>query len=359
MPFDAPRTAACDQRWPTICFRARGSARSPGSNHMETPSPYTMFGVKASAKAAPLRRRPRSPMPSTTRCGRSGLNSCTRRSRRAGWSRPFSRRVPRKERLHESGSRFAYERPSDLKRRTWPDGQDGRRYQIIAGGQSLGPMLNLRLVEPDLIVDITGLSELKQAGRSGDELVIGALRHPWRHRGWANTRRHPRRHAAGLPVTSPIGRSAIAARSADRSVMPIPRRTGFRLCRRWEQRSRCAALKGFVHLAIEDFVTGRAGIRAAARRDRRGRAGAGHGRPSARWGYVKACRKKGEFAHAIAAVLIDPEAATARAVIGALDAVPVVLGDGRGAFWRAGGAATSSAIRSASSRCDPDQGGRR
>src|SRR5260370_20849005 len=46
--------------------------------------------------------------------------------------------------------------------------------KIIAGGQSLGPMLNLRLVEPDLIVDISGLSELKQAERRGDELVIGA-----------------------------------------------------------------------------------------------------------------------------------------------------------------------------------------
>jgi len=46
--------------------------------------------------------------------------------------------------------------------------------KIIAGGQSLGPMLNLRLVEPDLIVDISGLSELKQAEGSSDELVVGA-----------------------------------------------------------------------------------------------------------------------------------------------------------------------------------------
>ena len=46
--------------------------------------------------------------------------------------------------------------------------------KIMAGGQSLGPMLNLRLVQPDLIIDITGLAELKHAERSGDELVIGA-----------------------------------------------------------------------------------------------------------------------------------------------------------------------------------------
>ena len=46
---------------------------------------------------------------------------------------------------------------------------------------------------------------------------------------------------------------------------------------------------------------------------------------SAHWGYVKSCRKAGEFAHAIAAVLIDPSAATARIVIGAIDAAPIVI----------------------------------
>src|ERR1700744_2175994 len=45
---------------------------------------------------------------------------------------------------------------------------------IMAGGQTLGPMLNLRLVQPELIIDITALAELKQADSNGDELVIGA-----------------------------------------------------------------------------------------------------------------------------------------------------------------------------------------
>src|ERR1700736_3891607 len=69
---------------------------------------------------------------------------------------------------------FAYERPSDLNAALGLMARTEGITKIIAGGQSLGPMLNLRLVEPDLIVDISGLSELKQAGRSGDELVIGA-----------------------------------------------------------------------------------------------------------------------------------------------------------------------------------------
>jgi carbon-monoxide dehydrogenase medium subunit len=48
---------------------------------------------------------------------------------------------------------------------------------------------------------------------------------------------------------------------------------------------------------------------------------------SARWGYVKSCRKTGEYAHAIGAVLIDPGAGTARIVIGAIEAAPIIVKD--------------------------------
>ena len=41
------------------------------------------------------------------------------------------------------------------------------------------------------------------------------------------------------------------------------------------------------------------------------------------WGYVKACRKPGEFAHAMAAVLVDR--GVTRAVIGATGGAPIVL----------------------------------
>jgi carbon-monoxide dehydrogenase medium subunit len=46
---------------------------------------------------------------------------------------------------------------------------------------------------------------------------------------------------------------------------------------------------------------------------------------SAHWSYVKSCRKTGEFAHAIGAALIDPSRGTARVVIGAIEAAPIVL----------------------------------
>ena len=52
----------------------------------------------------------------------------------------------------------------------------------------------------------------------------------------------------------------------------------------------------------------------------------------ARWGFYKACRKTGEFAHAIGAVLFDPERAVCRAVIGAVESRPVVFADARALF---------------------------
>ena len=69
---------------------------------------------------------------------------------------------------------FGYERPRDLQAALAVLAEADASAKIIAGGQSLGPMLNLRLVEPGLIVDISRLAELKQVEHRGDELVLGA-----------------------------------------------------------------------------------------------------------------------------------------------------------------------------------------
>jgi aerobic carbon-monoxide dehydrogenase medium subunit len=47
--------------------------------------------------------------------------------------------------------------------------------KVLAGGQSLVPMLTLRLVRPAAVVDIHGLDELRGVRRDGDTLEIGAL----------------------------------------------------------------------------------------------------------------------------------------------------------------------------------------
>lgn len=47
--------------------------------------------------------------------------------------------------------------------------------KIIAGGQSLVPMMNFRLVKPSLLVDINSIAGLDGVDRVGDKLRIGAL----------------------------------------------------------------------------------------------------------------------------------------------------------------------------------------
>jgi aerobic carbon-monoxide dehydrogenase medium subunit len=46
--------------------------------------------------------------------------------------------------------------------------------KLVAGGQSLGPMLNLRLVQPSMLIDIAGLPELSEVTEDGTGLRIGA-----------------------------------------------------------------------------------------------------------------------------------------------------------------------------------------
>src|SRR5439155_674391 len=52
---------------------------------------------------------------------------------------------------------------------------DGTTAAAIAGGQSLLPMLNLRVALPDLLVDLGGLQELKEIAATSDKVRIGAL----------------------------------------------------------------------------------------------------------------------------------------------------------------------------------------
>jgi carbon-monoxide dehydrogenase medium subunit len=47
--------------------------------------------------------------------------------------------------------------------------------KVIAGGQSLVPMMNFRLARPDLLVDLNRLDDLRYVRRDGDWLAIGAL----------------------------------------------------------------------------------------------------------------------------------------------------------------------------------------
>lgn len=48
-------------------------------------------------------------------------------------------------------------------------------YKILAGGQSLMPMMNFRFVMPDHLIDLNRISELSAIEQRGDQLFIGAM----------------------------------------------------------------------------------------------------------------------------------------------------------------------------------------
>jgi aerobic carbon-monoxide dehydrogenase medium subunit len=72
-------------------------------------------------------------------------------------------------------AKFDYVRPSSLAEATAALAEGGDDAKVIAGGQSLLPLLRLRLAYPELLVDIGGLGELAGVRDAGDALVIGAL----------------------------------------------------------------------------------------------------------------------------------------------------------------------------------------
>jgi aerobic carbon-monoxide dehydrogenase medium subunit len=72
-------------------------------------------------------------------------------------------------------ARFDYFRAKTLSEATSALGLDDRTAMVIAGGQSLIPMLNLRVAVPDVLVDIGRLDELKEASAREARFRVGAL----------------------------------------------------------------------------------------------------------------------------------------------------------------------------------------
>ena len=72
-------------------------------------------------------------------------------------------------------SAFAYARPTSVAHALELLDVHGDKAKVLSGGQSLMPAMNLRLISPEVIVDIGGLAELRGIVVKGDALSIGAL----------------------------------------------------------------------------------------------------------------------------------------------------------------------------------------
>jgi len=70
---------------------------------------------------------------------------------------------------------FAYHRPTSIDDALALLDQYGFDAKVIAGGQSLAPMMNMRFAQPAQLVDLNGVRELAEIARRGDTLVVGAL----------------------------------------------------------------------------------------------------------------------------------------------------------------------------------------
>ena len=120
---------------------------------------------------------------------------------------------------------FAYLRPASIDDALRQLAELGPQAKVIAGGQSLGPMMNMRLARPEQLIDLNDLTELAYVREAGDWIQIGALTRHYQIAESALVRqslpfaeRRPRRPSATM-------RSASAAPSAAAWPTPTRRRS--------------------------------------------------------------------------------------------------------------------------------------
>jgi carbon-monoxide dehydrogenase medium subunit len=70
---------------------------------------------------------------------------------------------------------FDYVRPASVDEAVRALAGAGEEAKVLAGGQSLLPLLRLRLAFPELVVDVGRIPELRGVREDGDMLAIGAL----------------------------------------------------------------------------------------------------------------------------------------------------------------------------------------
>jgi carbon-monoxide dehydrogenase medium subunit len=233
---------------------------------------------------------------------------------------------------------FDYERPKDV--------ESALRFlsvensKPVAGSQSLGPMLNLRVIQPALLVDLRGIEELRSSKEEKDSVTLGAcITHAQVEDG-----RVPDPTGGFLrEVASNIAYRAVRNRGTvgGSLVHADPAADWPSALTLLGAVAIIAGPQGRQELPMEKFFTGifetvlKANeLLVSVRIPRRSKA--------ARYGYWKFCRKAGEFPQAIGGALTDPERKEMRAVVGAtsgaprlfLDFNPDLAGIGKDAYAR-------------------------
>src|SRR6267143_1507834 len=72
-------------------------------------------------------------------------------------------------------AKFTYARPQSVVEALSLLAQGGEDTKLLAGGQSLVPLLNLRMAQVSALIDVNGLSKLSFITREDGMLRVGAL----------------------------------------------------------------------------------------------------------------------------------------------------------------------------------------
>jgi len=99
---------------------------------------------------------------------------------------------------------FNYVRAESLEEALEVLRREGSDARIIAGGQSLMPMLNMRLAKPKTLIDIMRLSELGQIDRKSGNVVVGAAVRQAALLAWPELEQALRLAALALPWTGHV-----------------------------------------------------------------------------------------------------------------------------------------------------------
>lgn len=227
---------------------------------------------------------------------------------------------------------------------------EGGDARALAGGQTLGPMLNLRLAMPSRLVDISGLGTLKTIEKQDSRLVIGACttHAAIEDRSDASpTGSFLQRVASSIAYRAIRNRGTIGGSLAHAD----PAADWVAAMLALGARLTIARAAGTRTVAMHEFMRG-AFSTAIQPMDLLQKIEIPELSNEARWGYYRVCRKTGDFPEAIGAIVLDPPRQVSRIVVGALDGAPLALPEL--AFQVAGaGRVTIDEVRSAVQRAAP------
>lgn len=218
---------------------------------------------------------------------------------------------------------FDYVRPADLGEAVRLVAEGRGAAKVLAGGQSLVPMLNLRLAAADLLVDVSRLPELQGADEAEGEVRIGAaVRHaaiedgevPDPARGLMQCAARELAYRAIRNQGTIGGSLALADPSAEWPAVLLALDAEVEL--RGPARSRRMPLADFLVAAYTTALADDEILEAIT---------VPKLSPTSKWGYFKLCRKAGEYATSLAIVVLDRERGMERAVLGATNGRPLSL----------------------------------